>query len=101
MTDEFRRLAEIATGQHGVVTAAQIRAAGISAGQLRRRVQSGILEPTGMHTYRDPFVDRTALGDLRELVLDCGPDTFVSGPTAAALHGFDGFRLRAPFHVTI
>jgi hypothetical protein len=41
------------------------------------------------------------LGDLRELVLDCGPDTFVSGPTAAALHRFDGISLHPPFHVTV
>jgi hypothetical protein len=101
MTNEFRRLAEIATGQHGAITTDQIRDAGITAGQLRRRVQSGILQPSGVHTYRDPFVERSALGDLRELVMDCGKDTFVSGPTAAALHGFDGISLRPPFHVTM
>ncbi len=101
MTDEFRRLAEIATGQHGAVTTDQIRSAGITTGQLRGRVQSGILHPSGVHTYRDPFVERSVLGDLRELVVDCGADTFVSGPSAAALHGFDGISLRPPFHVTI
>jgi hypothetical protein len=90
MTEEFRRLAETATGQHGAVTTSQIRDAGITAGQLRSRVQSGILIRSGVHTYRDPMVDRSTLGDLRELVLDCGAETFVSGPTAAAMHGFDG-----------
>ena len=73
MTEEFRRLADDTTGQHGVVTGSQIRDAGITAGQLRRRVQSGILIKSGVHTFRDPLVDRTRLGDLRELVLDCGP----------------------------
>ena len=101
MTDEFRRLADNTTGQHGVVTGSQIRDAGITAGQLRGRVQSGILIKSGVHTFRDPLVDRTHLGDVRELVLDCGPDTFVSGPTAAALHHFDGISLRPPFHVTV
>jgi hypothetical protein len=101
MTEEFRRLAETATGQHGAVTTSQIRDAGITAGQLRSRVQSGILIRSGVHTYRDPMVDRSTLGDLRELVLDCGAETFVSGPTAAAMHGFDGISLRPPFHVTV
>jgi hypothetical protein len=43
----------------------------------------------------------SALADVATLVLDCGRDTFVSGPTAAALHGFDGFRLKPPYHVTV
>jgi hypothetical protein len=47
------------------------------------------------------MVASSALADLGGLVLDCGTNTFVSGPTAAALHGFDGFRLRPPFHVTV
>ena len=34
-------------------------------------------------------------------MLDCGEDAFASGPSAAALHGFDGFRLKPPFHVTV
>ena len=101
MTEDFRQLADAATGQHGSVTAAQRGAAGVTRGQLRRRVQSGVLVPTGVHTYRSPLGVSSALADLASLVVDCGPNTYVSGPTAAALHGFDGFRLRAPFHVTI
>jgi hypothetical protein len=34
-------------------------------------------------------------------VLDCGQEAYVSGPSAAALHGFDGISLRPPFHVTV
>ena len=30
-----------------------------------------------------------------------GPPCWISGPTAAALLGFDGFRLRSPFHLTV
>jgi Transcriptional regulator, AbiEi antitoxin len=101
MPGEFRRLADTATGQHAAITASQIGDAGISASGLRRRVQSGVLERIGVHTYRSPFVAPSALGDLGALVLDCGTGTFVSGPTAAALHGFDGFRLRPPYHVTV
>ena len=101
MTADIRRVADIATGQHGAITASQIGAAGISSSGLRSRVQSGVLERTGSHTFRSPFAASTPLADLAALVLDCGQDAFVSGPTAAALHGFDGYRLRPPFHVTI
>jgi hypothetical protein len=101
MTRDIRPLADIATGQHGAVTARQIGDAGISSSGLRRRVQSGVLEQIGSHTYRSPFIAASALDDLAALILDCGQGAFVSGPTAAALHGFDGFKLRVPFHVTV
>jgi hypothetical protein len=101
MTEKFRRLADATTGQHGVVTAGQIGAAGIHPGELRRRVQSGVLVKSGAHTYRSPLAPASAIAELVALVLDCGAEAFVSGPTAAALHGFDGFRLRPPFHVTV
>jgi hypothetical protein len=35
------------------------------------------------------------------LILDIGEPCWVSGPTAGALWGFDGFRLSRPFHVTL
>lgn len=40
------------------------------------------------------------LNALEDLVADIGEPCWVSGTTAAALHGFDGFGLRPPFHVT-
>ena len=99
--DALRRMADTATGQHGAITAEQIGAAGMSPDQLRRRVQSGILDQVLPHTYRSPFSATSARADLATLVLDCGPETFVSGPSAAALHRLDGFTLKAPFHVTV
>jgi hypothetical protein len=101
MTDDIRRLADIATGQHGAITASQVGDAGVSVSGLRSRVQSGLLEQVGAHTYRSPFAASSPLADLAALVLDCGEHAFVSGPTAAALHGLDGFRLKRPFHVTV
>jgi very-short-patch-repair endonuclease len=35
------------------------------------------------------------------LTIDIGGEVWASGPTAAALHGFDGYRLKPPFDVTI
>ena len=69
--------------------------------QLRRRVQSGFLEQTGPHSFRLPGAATGPAADLRALVLDIGEPCWVSGPTAAALHGFDGFVLRRPFHLSV
>ena len=101
MTTAHRRLATIATGQLGAFSREQAHAAGLSDGQLRRRVQSGILEPVGPNAFRSTLAARSAMADLAALVLDVGEPCWVSGPTAAALHGFDGFALRPPFHLTL
>ena len=101
MTTIDRRLADIAHGQQGVITRAAARAAGVSDAQLRRRVQSGTLIQTGRHTYRPYGRPDTPIGQLRELLADIGTGAHASGATAAALHGFDGHVLRAPFDVTV
>lgn len=100
MTDDGR-LRAAATGQHGVVTRAQANQAGLSDAMLRSRIQSGFLDRIGVRTFRSPLVPPNPRGDLLALVLDLGGAAVASGPTAAALHGFDGFRLRPPFHVTV
>lgn len=71
----------------------------MSARQLRSRVQSGSLDQTGVRTYRSALTPTSSLGDLTALLLDIGEPCWASGPTAAALHRFDGFELRRPFHV--
>lgn len=55
----------------------------------------------GTDTFRLPGAPTDALAELRALMLDIGGEVWASGPTAAALHGVDGFRLRAPFDVMI
>lgn len=101
MTDAIRRLVDVATGQHGVITPRQLGEAGVTPELLRSRIQSGTLERIGSHVVRSPFATTTAVGDLCAFVLDCGPDAVASGPSAGALHGFDGISLRPPFHVTV
>jgi len=64
-------------------------------------VERGVLERSGAHTYRSSFAPRSARADLATVVLDCGPDCVASGPTAPALHGFDGIGLPPPYHVTV
>jgi hypothetical protein len=101
MTTTDRRLADIANGQLGIVRRPAAHAAGVTDRQLRSRVQSGTLIQTGPHTFRlfgDPM---TPIGQLRSLLADLGGGAFASGPTAAAVHGFDGFRLGPPFDITL
>jgi hypothetical protein len=102
MTIDDRRPTTDETGQLGSsFSRRQARAAGSTDRQLRRRVQSGFLEQTGPHSFRLPGVPPGLLADLRALVLDVGEPCWVTGPTAAALHGLDGFVLRRPLHLTV
>ncbi len=101
MTNLNRRIASVANGQLGIVSRSQAHSMGGSDDQLRRRVKSGTLLPIGRQTFRLPGADVTALADLRALLLDIGGHVWASGPTAAALLGFDGYRLAAPFDVTV
>lgn len=101
MTNLNRRIAAVANGQLGIVSRSQVHSVGGSDDQLRRRVQSGALLPIGQQTFRLPGADVTAVVALRALLLDIGGQVWASGPTAAALLGFDGFKLAAPFDVTV
>ena len=100
MTSADRRIAALATGQLGTFTRAQANHAGLSDRQLRSRVESGFLVRLGPNAFRvagSPISPRT---QLRGLVADVGDPVWVSGPTAAAPFGFDGFSLRPPFHLS-
>jgi hypothetical protein len=98
---EFDRLRVVAAGQLGSFTKAQANRAGLTNRELRSGVHSRTLDRAGVRTYRSALTPRTMLGDLTDLVLDIGEPCWVSGPTAAALHNFDGFRLTRPFHVIV
>jgi hypothetical protein len=101
MTSDNRRFATVATGQLGSFTRRQAHAAGVSDRQLRCRVQSGFLEQLGPHAFRLVGAEHGLLGELSGLLLDIGEPCWASGPTAAAMHGFDGYSLRRPLHVTV
>jgi len=101
MTNLNRRIASVANGQLGIVSRSQVHSIGGSDDQLRRRVQSGTLLPIGRQTFRLPGAAVSAETELRALLLDIGGQVWASGSTAAALLGFDGFRLGAPFDVTV
>jgi hypothetical protein len=96
---EYGRLKPVAGGQLGAFTKQQANDIGITSRELRSRVHSGTLDKPGVRTYRDPLTIPTPLAELAALVLDVGEPCYASGPTAAALHDFDGFQLRRPFHL--
>lgn len=101
MTNADRRIAALATGQLGTFTRAQANDVGLSDRQLRSRVQSGFLIKTGPNGFRIAGAPVSVESELRALVGDIGGDVWVTGPTAAALLGFDGYVLRRPFHVML
>lgn len=95
------RLAALARAQHGVIGRQQARGCGLSDKQLRARVARGHLEVLGPNSFRVAGSPPDPRGRVLALLLDVGHDARACGPTAAALHGFDGFVLRPPFHVLI
>jgi very-short-patch-repair endonuclease len=99
MTHADRTIAVTATGQLGAFTRAQAHGAGLSDDQLRSRIQSGFLEQIGPNAFRQAGTGTTALARLSGLILDVGAPCWAAGPTAAALHRLDGFRLEEPFHL--
>lgn len=101
MTNSTERLMALATGQLGAFSRTQANDHGLSDRQLRSRVQSGFLVQTGPHTFRVAGAPVTLMAELRALLLDVGQPAWISGPTAAALHGFDGYSLRRPFHLLV
>ena len=101
MTTVHRRIAAIAEGQLGVISRRDAHDVGLTDDQLRSRVSSGILQQYGPNSFRLAGIAPDVFADLRALVTDLGGDVFVSGTTAAALHEFDGYQLKAPFDVTI
>jgi hypothetical protein len=101
MSTADRRLAALATGQLGAFNRRQAHVAGLTDHQLRSRIQSGFLDQFGPNGFRSPYVAEMPLASLVALMLDIGEPCWASGATAAALHGFDGFRLAPPFDVTI
>lgn len=101
MTNADQRIAALATGQLGAFTRAQAVDAGLSDRQLRSRVKSGILIQTGPNSFRFAGAPRSLRDELFDLVLDVGPPVWVTGPTLAALYGWDGYALRRPFHLVV
>lgn len=101
MTTINRRLVLASTGQLGAITREQAHKIGVTDVQLRSRVQSGFLTQPGTNVFRLNGAGLDPRSRLRDLQADVGGLVVASRFTAAALHGFDGYSLDAPFDVTI
>lgn len=80
-----RAIAAVASGQHDVVTLAQIEELGLSARAIRHRAASGRLQRLhhGVYALGRP----TSHGRWMAAVLACGPGAILSHRSAAALWG--------------
>lgn len=82
--------AAIAAEQHGLVTFAQLRELGLSAGAIHRRVQAGCLIRVLPGVFRLAAVARSWHQRAMSVYLWAGSGSAIGGLAAAALHGLDG-----------
>jgi very-short-patch-repair endonuclease len=86
-----RAIGQIAEGQHGVISRAQLSELGVGQGALEHRITVGRLHPVHRGVYS--IVGRRLLrrhGFWMAAVLACGPGAVVSHRAAAALWGIRG-----------
>jgi very-short-patch-repair endonuclease len=101
MGESDRDLAAIAEGQMGAFSRAQAHGVGLTDDRLSARVRDGWLQRIGPNAFRFPGTDLMPLARLMGLMIDVGAPCWAYGPTAAALHRFDGFELGTPFHLVL
>jgi hypothetical protein len=82
-----RELARIATRAHGVVTRAQLLAAGISADEIKHRQRTGALIPQHRGVYRVGHRAPSVEARYLAAVLACGEGAVLSGRAAGWLLG--------------
>ena len=91
----------VARRQAGAFSRQQAHAVGLTDERLTARLRQGWLERIGPNAFRFPGTGLTPEAQLRGLMIDVGEPCWAYGPTAAALHRFDGFDLFPPFHLVI
>ncbi|MBA3361029.1 MAG: DUF559 domain-containing protein [Acidimicrobiia bacterium] len=84
---------DLALSQHAVVARRQLAAAGMDTKAIRRRVQSGMLEPVTSRVLRLSGAPSSPSQRPMIAVLHVGPESYISHQTAAAWWGLAGFRL--------
>jgi len=91
----------VARHQLGAFSRKQAHELGLTDDRLTARVRQGWLERIGPNAFRFPGTDVTPLAQLMGLMIDVGEPCWAYGPTAAALHQFDGYVLEPPFHLVV
>lgn len=99
MDDRDRELHALAERQHGFVTRAQARAAGVGPRAAAHRLARGEWIADGRRLLRRAGTPWSKASPLMRAALDAGPRAVVSHSTAAAWWGLPGFDLRR-IHVT-
>jgi very-short-patch-repair endonuclease len=94
-----RVVARLAARQHGVVSRRQLLQLGVGAGALRRRVESGHLQPVHFGVYAVGHMAIVEEGRWMAAVLAAGPGAVLSHRTAGVLWGFVDSN-PGPIHVT-
>ncbi len=80
-----RALAELASAQHGVVAASQLKALGFTVRQIRTRRENGRLHPIHRGTYAVGHTRLSIHARWMAAVLACAPEAVLSHHDAAAL----------------
>jgi very-short-patch-repair endonuclease len=94
------RLVRLGAAQHGVVTGWQLGAAGFTRAWIRNVERQGILLRLARDIYRLRDHPWTWEAQLRALLFDAGPRSYVSHRSAARLHGLWRYRSSAAVEVT-
>lgn len=78
-----------------MVSRPQLHALGLSNAQIRSRAANGELHELYTHVWVVGHRNVTPLGHLIGALLSCGPSSFLSHRTAAALHGLRPINVKA------
>jgi very-short-patch-repair endonuclease len=92
-------LAELAEGQHGVVSLRQLKSLGYSTPAVRHAIATGRLHPVFHEVYAVGHAQISRHGQCRAAVLSCGHGTLLSHRSAAWLWGLTK-RFAVPIEVT-
>ena len=88
-------LSQSAARQDGVISREQLHALGFSNAQIRSREANGKLHQLYEDVWAVGHRKVTPLGHLTGALLSCGPTSFLSHRTAAALHGLRQVNVHA------
>lgn len=91
MKDTDQRIAALSASQRHVFSRDQALAAGLTRSGVWRRVRGGCYVPLGPQTYHLAGAEPPWRGLLLAGMLDLGSAAVVTGRSAAALHGLEGF----------
>ena len=86
---------ELARRQEGVVGRRQLYKQGVDTKQIARQGKKGLLHEIYPDVWAVGHRNISPLGHLIAAVLSCGPDSFLSHRTAAAVHGLRKIDTRA------